>query len=149
MQIIPLTEQQLEDIEGRLSAFDENHIHYRMNGSVQIGIEEGGRLIAGLDACVTAFKILYVSTVFVDADHRRKGYGTRLMREMERQAAEMGVNTIRLDTFDWQGRAFYEALGYQIVGSYENADDGYAEYFFFKRLDSGARERGERRHGLL
>ena len=135
MQIIPLTEQQVEDIEDRLSAFDESHIHYRMNGSVQIGIEEGGRLIAGLDACVTAFKILYVSTVFVDAEHRRKGFGTRLMREMERRAAEMGVNTIRLDTFDWQGRAFYEALGYQIVGSYENADDGYAEYFFLKRLD--------------
>ena len=135
MQIIPLTEQQVEDIEDRLSAFDESHIHYRMNGSVQIGIEEGGRLIAGLDACVTAFKILYVSTVFVDADCRRRGYGTQLMREMERRAAEMGVNTIRLDTFDWQGRAFYEALGYQIVGSYENTDDGYAEYFFLKRLD--------------
>ena len=135
MQIIPLTEQQLEDIEGRLSAFDESHIRYRMDGCIQIGIEEGDRLIAGLDACVTAFKILYISTVFVDADHRRKGFGTRLMREMERRAAEMGVNTIRLDTFDWQGRAFYEALGYQIVGSYENADDGYAEYFFLKRLD--------------
>lgn len=135
MRIIPLNERQLEDIEGRLSAFDESHIHYRMNGCIQIGIEEGGRLIAGLDACVTAFKILYVSTVFVDAEHRRKGFGTRLMREMERRAAEMGVNTIRLDTFDWQGRAFYEALGYQIVGSYENAEDGYAEYFFLKRLD--------------
>ena len=35
------------------------------------------------------------------------------------------------------------ALGYEIVGSYENADDGYAEYFFLKRLDFGARERGE------
>lgn len=135
MRIIPLNERQLEDIEGRLSAFDESHIHYRMNGCIQIGIEEGGRVIAGLDACVTAFKILYVSTVFVDAEHRRKGFGTRLMREMERRAAEMGVNTIRLDTFDWQGRAFYEALGYQIVGSYENAEDGYAEYFFLKRLD--------------
>ena len=143
MQIIPLTEQQLEDIEGRLGAFDEGHIRYKMDGCIQIGIEEGDRLIAGLDACVTAFKILYVSTVFVDADHRRKGFGTRLMREMERRAAEMDVNTIRLDTFDWQGKAFYEALGYQIVGSYENADDGYAEYFFLKRLDFGARERGE------
>lgn len=135
MRIIPLNERQLEDIEGRLSAFDESHIHYRMNGRIQIGIEEGGRLIAGLDACVTAFKILYVSTVFVDAEHRRKGFGTRMMREMERRAAEMGVNTIRLDTFDWQGRTFYEALGYQIVGSYENAEDGYSEYFFLKKLD--------------
>ncbi len=135
MNIITLNERQVEDIESRLSAFDERHIHYKMNGCIRIGIEEGGMLIAGLDACVTAFRILYVSTVFVDADYRRKGCGTRLMREMERRAAEMGVNAIRLDTFDWQGKAFYEALGYTIVGSYENAADGYSEYFFLKRLD--------------
>ena len=46
----------------------------------------------------------------------------------------MGVNTIRLDTFDWQGKDFYEALGYRCVGSYDNAEDGYSEYFFMKRI---------------
>lgn len=134
MKIIRLSREQVEDIENRLDTFDENYIHYKMTGCIQIGIEEEGRLIAGLDACVTAFRILYVSTVFVDEAYRRKGYGTQLIREMERQAAEMGVNTIRIDTFSWQGKEFYETLGYEIVGSYENAADGYAEYFFLKRV---------------
>ena len=49
-------------------------------------------------------------------------------------AKELGANTIRLDTFSWQGKEFYEALGYQIVGHYENETDGYAEYFFLKRI---------------
>lgn len=31
--------------------------------------------------------------------YRRKGYGKLLMEEMEKRAREMGVNTIRLDTF--------------------------------------------------
>jgi ribosomal protein S18 acetylase RimI-like enzyme len=75
--------------------------------------------------------------MFVDERYRRKGYGTRLMREMERRAAEMGATLIRLDTFDWQGKDFYEALGYEIVGSYENVPEGYAEYFFVKRLGIG------------
>jgi ribosomal protein S18 acetylase RimI-like enzyme len=105
-----------------------------MDGSIQIGIEEDGRLVAGLDACVTAFKILYVSTVFVDEEYRRKGYGKSLIEEMEKRASEMGVNTIRLDTFSWQGKEFYEALNYEIVGSYESNSDGYAEYFFLKRI---------------
>lgn len=135
MKIITLTEEQVEDIENRLNTFDENYINYKMNGCIQIGIEEDRKLIAGLDACITAFKILYVSTVFVDEGYRRKGYGMQLICEMEKRAVEMGVNTIRLDTFSWQGKEFYETLGYEIVGSYENTVDGYAEYFFLKRLN--------------
>ena len=134
MSLIDLTEEQAEEIESRLSEFDEKYITYRMDGSIRIGIEEDGKLIAGLDACITAFRILYVSTVFVDEAYRRKGYGARLIREMEKRAAAMGVNTIRLDTFNWQGKDFYEAMGYTAAGHYENAEDGYSEYFFVKRI---------------
>ena len=134
MSLIDLTEEQAEEIESRLSEFDEKYITYRMDGSIRIGIEEDGKLIAGLDACITAFRILYVSTVFVDEAYRRKGYGARLIREMEKRAAAMGVNTIRLDTFNWQGKDFYEAMGYRAAGHYENAEDGYSEYFFMKRI---------------
>ena len=110
MTIIDLTEEQAEEIETRLEAFDEEYITYKMNGFIRIGMEDNGRLIAGLDACVTAFRILYVSTAFVDEEYRRKGVGEKLIREMEKRAAAMGVNTIRLDTFNWQGKEFYEAL---------------------------------------
>ena len=59
---------------------------------------------------------------------------TRIIEEMERRAKEMGVNTIRLDTFSWQGKDFYKAMNYEVVGSYENVADGYAEYFFVKHI---------------
>lgn len=134
MKIIDLNEKQLEIVENKLSAFDEAYITYKMDGSIQIGIEEDGKLVAGLDACITAFKILYVSTVFVDEAYRRRGYGKMLIEEMEKRANEMGVNIIRLDTFSWQGKEFYESLNYEVVGSYENPIDGYAEYFFLKRI---------------
>ena len=134
MKIIDLNEEQVEDIESRLSSFDENYITYKMDGCIQIGVEDDGKLIAGLDACITAFKILYVSTVFVDEEYRRKGIGALMIREMEKRALAMGANTIRLDTFNWQGKEFYEALDYQCVGQYDNTEDGYSEYFFLKRL---------------
>ena len=134
MEIIDLNEEQVEDIETRLSSSDEKHFPYKMDGCIRIGVEDDGKLIAGLDACITSFKILYVSTVFVDEEYRRKGIGARMIREMEKRAAAMGINTIRLDTFDWQGREFYEALGYRCAGSYENAEDGYSEFFFLKRI---------------
>ena len=134
MTLIDLNEEQVEDITERLDDFDESYITYKMDGEIQIGIEDNGKLVAGLDACITNFKILYVSTVFVDEDYRRKGLGARLMREMEKRAAAMGVNMIRLDTYDWQGKEFYETLGYECVGSYENKEDGFSEYFYLKRL---------------
>ena len=135
MKIVNLDAGQLETLESKLSTYDDGFIEESMEGSIQIGIEENGRIVAGLDSCITTFKILYVSTVFVDEEYRGKGYGRRLMEEMESRARAMGVNTIRLDTFSWQGKEFYEALGYSVVGSYENAADGYAEYFFLKRID--------------
>jgi len=83
---------------------------------------------------MTAFKILYVSTVFVDEGYRRKGYGKKLILEMERRAKKLGANTIRLDTFGYQGKDFYIAMGYEQVGFYCNDEDGFEEYFFLKRI---------------
>ena len=134
MTLIDLNEEQVEDIEERLEDFDESYITYKMDGEIQIGIEDDGKLVAGLDACITNFKILYVSTVFVDEEYRRKGLGARLMKEMEKRAAAMGVNMIRLDTYDWQGKEFYETLGYECVGHYDNKEDGFSEYFYLKKL---------------
>ena len=135
MKIIDLKEKQVEDIESRLEAYDEKYTKHDLDGVVQIGIvNEQDQLIGGLDACITSFNILYVSTLFVDEKYRRKGYGRQMIEEMERRAKKMGVNTIRLDTFDWQGKDFYLALGYEIVGHYENKEDGYSEYFFLKRI---------------
>ena len=135
MEIIELNEEQIEEIEDKLSAYDQDFIKFKLDGTIQIGIKENGKLIAGLDACMTAFKILYVSTVFVEESYRRKGYGSKLMQEMENRARKLGANIIRLDTFNWQGKEFYNAIGYEMVGSYENKFDGYSEHFFLKRLD--------------
>ena len=133
-RIISLNGDQSEFIRGCLDEYNAAHIRYDLNGSVQIGIEENGAVIAGLLAYITVYKILYVDIVFVDEAFRRKGYGTALIREMERQAKQLGVNTIRLDTFNWQGTAFYKALGYQEVGNYTNDEDGFSESFFVKRI---------------
>ena len=134
MKFVELTKEQAEEIEKRLEEYDQMHMPPAIKGTVQLGIEEDGRLIAGLDACITTFRILYVSTLFVDEAYRRRGYGRHLINAMEARARELGVNTVRLDTFDFQGKEFYEAMGYTLAGTYRNDEDSYAEYFFVKRL---------------
>ena len=44
MEMIDLNEEQVEDIETRLSLFDENYITYKMDGCIQIGIEDNSNL---------------------------------------------------------------------------------------------------------
>ncbi|MCM1130422.1 MAG: GNAT family N-acetyltransferase [Roseburia sp.] len=133
-KIVDLTEEQIEQLETALDNYDKAYIHYKLNGTISIGIMDKGVLVAGVDACMTAFKILYVSTVYVDEKYRLKGYGRMLLEEMERRAKILGANTIRLDTFNWQGKEFYFAMGYEQVGSYKNDIDDYEEYFFLKRI---------------
>lgn len=133
-KMIDLNDSQLEDIENRLYEYDKKHMSNTVSGSIRIGVVDGDRLIAGADACMTAFRILYVSTVFVDEAYRNKKVGTLLMKEIEGRAKLLGANMIRLDTFNWQGRDFYRSLGYEEVGSYENKTDNFSEHFFLKRL---------------
>lgn len=133
-KVIELNDLQVEDIENRLEQYDKNNITYEIPGSIKVGVMSEDKLIAGADACMTAFKILYVSTVFVDEDYRNNKIGTILIKEIEKRAKLLGANMIRLDTFNWQGRDFYRSLGYEEVGFYENKDDGFSEHFFLKRL---------------
>lgn len=132
--ILDLNEEELESIENRLEDYDKKYISYKLSGDISIGIKVNDKLVAGANGCMTAFKIFYVSTVFVDEEYRRLGFGRLLIREIEKRAKELGANTIRLDTFNWQGKDFYLAEGYEQVGFYENKEDGFEEYFFIKRI---------------
>lgn len=134
LEIKDLSPDGLEEVENGLTAYDKRHMPARLEGDIRIGVYQDGRLIGGADACFSAFRIVYVSTVFIEESRRRQGIGRMLMREVEARARALGANLIRLDTFDWQGKAFYQALGYEIVGQYDCPEDGFSEYFFLKRL---------------
>lgn len=133
-RVVDLTEEEAAEMDGRLETFDREFIGYELGKTLNLGIRRDGKLVAGLLGCTTLFHILYVETVFVDEAYRHQGLGAALLAELERRAPELGVNLIRLDTFDWQGYEFYKSCGYKEVGHYTEPNDGYSEYFFIKRL---------------
>jgi DNA-binding MarR family transcriptional regulator/GNAT superfamily N-acetyltransferase len=71
---------------------------------------------------------------------RGLGLGRRLLRELERHAAERGVRTLRLETNRnlVEAVALYRSAGYREVAPFN--DEPYAHHWFEKRL-SGARAR--------
>ena len=46
--------------------------------------------------------------------HRRKGVGTRLIKEFERVGEARGCRTFYLETFSFQAPALYRSLGYEV-----------------------------------
>lgn len=133
-EVITLDSNQVKDIENKLDAYDKAHIKYTIDGEISLGIVKDLHLIAGVNACMTAYHILYVSTLFVEKPYRNKGVGTFLMNKLENEAKKLGANLIRLDSFNWQGAHFYEKIGYKKVGEYRSEKDLFSEYFFLKEI---------------
>ena len=59
----------------------------------------------------------WLAGLVVAEGHRRKGIGSALVNAVERRAAAAGIATLYLYT--WQARAFYPALGWKAVETFE------------------------------
>jgi ribosomal protein S18 acetylase RimI-like enzyme/DNA-binding MarR family transcriptional regulator len=80
-----------------------------------------------------------IKHVWVHPGARRLGLARRLLGELEREAAERGFDTVRLDTHDslTEAQAMYRACGYTEIPRYN--DDVYGAHFFEKRLTTARR----------
>ncbi|HJD61415.1 MAG TPA: GNAT family N-acetyltransferase [Rickettsia endosymbiont of Columbicola hoogstraali] len=54
---------------------------------------------------------VYITSLFVDENHRNKKYGSMLMEKAEELVHERGCNFVVLSTMDFQAKPFYEKLG--------------------------------------
>jgi GNAT superfamily N-acetyltransferase len=79
---------------------------------------------------VVAMYWLRVELLFVDESRRRTGVGSSLLLEAEHVAREMGVNNAALETFEFQGPAFYAKHGYVETGRIAN----YAGEFYLATM---------------
>jgi GNAT superfamily N-acetyltransferase len=97
---------------------------------------EAGELIGGLLGA-TYWGWLHVEVLWVDAAHRRRGCGTRLLALAESEALRRGCRDAFLDTFSFQARPLYERLGYRVVGTLDDFPSGHQRTFMAKRLERG------------
>lgn len=60
----------------------------------------------------------FVYDLFVNAEHRRRGYATWAMLALEQEAVRLGLTSIALHVFAHNSAAFdlYQRLGYQVRG---------------------------------
>jgi len=77
---------------------------------------------------------LNVSLLWVDGEHRNRGYGSSLLRMIEGEAVRSGCRYAHLDTYSFEARPFYEKHGYSLFATLDDYPVGFSKYFLKKRL---------------
>lgn len=66
----------------------------------------------GVINAFTAFAEIYVDDIWIDQGSRGKGYGRRLLQELENHFKNKGFNNINLVTNAFQAPGFYKKCGF-------------------------------------
>lgn len=74
----------------------------------------------------------WIASIFVLAQYRGRGIGSRLMREVERFASSVGYNSIYL--FTHTAKSYYEARGWHAIGTVEPPDVRYTSVVMSKQI---------------
>ena len=128
------SEKEIDYIREALTQFNRNHVgddgHMRLH---IVEYDDDGNIIGGILGG-TYWGWLYIDILWVHENHRKKGIGSRLLSEAEKEAVRRGCHHAHLDTMSWQAPAFYKKHGYEIIGVLPDIPEGNQKYLLQKAL---------------
>lgn len=71
---------------------------------------------------------------WIDDAQRGKGYGKQILTLVETELQQQGVLGIKCDTASFQSLGFYQAQGFDIMGTLDNRPPQHRSYFLKKRF---------------
>ena len=95
--------------------------------------EPGGTVIGGAYGW-TWGGTCHLRYLFVPADIRNQGHGTRLMQAVEDEARRRGCGQIVVETHDFQAPEFYRKRGFDLTGAVEDYPRGHRSLTLVKSL---------------
>jgi GNAT superfamily N-acetyltransferase len=129
----PLTEAETRRLYDGLLASDPAELP-RNYAPLTLSLRSSeSQLVGGLLAS-TVWNWLSIDVLWVDPSLRGQGFGRELVGRAEATAVRRGCTDARLDTFDFQARAFYEHLGYRVYAQLPGFPTGHAQFQLTKRL---------------
>jgi GNAT superfamily N-acetyltransferase len=133
LDLTPRTED-IAQVRGGLMAFNEAAVGRTVIQPLALYIRgDDGRIRGGLVG-YTAWDWLYVELLWLEESLRGAGYGAALLAEAERIARDAGCVAVRLDTYEFQARPFYERHGYTVYGQLDGYPAGTRQYSLKKML---------------
>jgi GNAT superfamily N-acetyltransferase len=126
--ILASTEQEIEFIDNKIAEFNKSRVPFTQKETRILKnyvIKDGSEIIAGINAWIIYWGILYVDVLYVNENHRLKKLGSVLLQKVENEAQNMGATLAHLDTLDFQAKDFYIKQGYEVFGVLENCARGF------------------------
>lgn len=135
--ICPATNEDMDHIHNKIIEFNKANVPFTQSEEPiykNYIIKDDGKIVAGINAMIYHWGILYVDVLFVDDNYRGRNFGTDLLNKVESEAKNMAAKLAHLDTFDFQAKDFYIKNGYKVFGVLENCPAGHKRYYFSKSL---------------
>lgn len=97
------------------------------------GAYDNGKLIGGAVGYI-AWKWYFLDQLWIEEEHRKSGIGTKIINKIEEYAKDNNLLGVRMETWSFQARGFYEKMGYNVYATFEDCPPGTIDYFLRKRF---------------
>lgn len=131
------TDQECEYISDEIMRFNERQVPFTQKETPifkRYVIKKNNEIIAGVNAVIYHWGMLFVDELFVSEAYRHNKLGSYLMKRVEEEAKELGATLSHTDTFDFQAKDFYLKQGYEIFGELVNCPPGHTRFYLKKVL---------------
>lgn len=122
----------LYELDARLIAFNRERSDWDSRYFSIFLRDAAGMLKGGAGGRVN-LGVVEIRTLWLDPDLRSAGWGRRVVEAAMAHGRKHGAEKIMLDTYDFQARPFYEALGFEVFGTMEYPT-GNTRYFLSRPL---------------
>ena len=92
-----------------------------------------GAIVGGLTAWTWA-GLCGISMVWIHPDHRKEGWGAKILTAAEEEARRRGCDRVCVSSFTFQAPGFYQKYGYVETGRTLGIPGGNEDVHMFKRL---------------
>lgn len=137
INIEPSGVKEVEIINDKIDDYNGSQVPFIQEKYIQLNFcikDKNENVLAGINALLYGWKILYIEVLFIDENHRLKGLGSQLLKHVECEAKKLGGRLVHLDTFSFQAKDFYLKHGYEVFGILDDCPEEHKRYYMKKVL---------------
>ncbi len=94
---------------------------------------DNDKLIGGAIGFVE-YNWYFLDLLYIDEEYRKRNIGTNLLKEIEKFALKEHLTGVRMETWNFQAKEFYEKNGYSVFGEIKDCPPGTIDYYLKKEL---------------